>query len=375
MLKKKKVLIPLIVLLIALFIGASIYRSQAQNEIIVETGQIKEEELTTTVMIPGTLALADEQKVYKDMEKGDVETIHVKEGDSVKSGAPLVTYSSDTIELEEQQADLTRQSTNMQIESLNKQLNRLDEKQDDLEKEIGKSAADEQIDAEREQLNLELDTAKLERKRNNLELSSLEKQRNALTVTSKIDGTVLSVQQETQPNAEIQEPLVHVGQTGSFTAQGVLSEYDALNVKSGQSVTITSDVVPDQKWKGSVAKVDLLPEQEAAASMDANAANQYPVEVKISDANISAIKPGFKLLLNIETNKKTAYSLPAEAVLQEDSEAFVFIVKNGQAVQKTVKIGIQADDRIEVSEGLTGKDQVVLNPDERLSDGMDVTVQ
>ncbi|WP_046176000.1 efflux RND transporter periplasmic adaptor subunit [Domibacillus indicus] len=376
MLKKKKVIIPLVLLILAAFIGLSIYRTQAENEIVVKTGHIKEEELTTTVMIPGTLSLADEQKVYEDLEKGDVETVHVSEGDTVKAGAPLVTYSSDTIELEQQQADLTRQSTNMQIESLNKQLNRLDEKQDELEKEVGKKAADEQIDAERDQLNLELDTAKLERKRNNLELDSLEKQREALTVTSKIDGTVLSVQQgEQAASAEIQEPLVHVGQTGAFLAKGVLSEYDALNVKNGQPVTITSDVLPDQQWTGVVTKVNLLPEQDAAAQADANAANQYPVEVKINGADISTIKPGFKLLLDIETNQKTASVLPVEAVFQEEDNPYVFVVKNGQAIKKTVKTGIQADKWIEVSEGLTGKDDVITNPDERLSDGMDVTVE
>ena len=373
MLKKKKVLIPLLIMIIVLFIGASVYRSQAKNEVIVKTGRIQEKELTTTVMIPGSLSLADEQKVYSDPEKGEVETIHVKEGAAVKAGAPLVTYSSDAIALEEEQADLTRQSTNMQIESLNKQLNRLGSKQDDLEEEVGTAAAKEQIQTERDQLNLELDTAKLERKRNNLELTSLEKQRNALTVTSKINGTVLSVQKENQPaGSETPEPIVHIGQTGSFIAKGVLSEYDALTVKPGQAVTITSDVLPDKKWAGSVTKVDLLPEQAVA---DENAANQYPVEIKVNDAGISAIKPGFKLLLNIETNKKTTPSLPAEAVLQEDDQSIVFVVKNGQAVQKTVETGLQAGDQIEITGGLTGKDNVILQPDNTLSDGMDVTVE
>ncbi|WP_050180410.1 efflux RND transporter periplasmic adaptor subunit [Domibacillus robiginosus] len=374
MLKKKKVIIPLVIVLLVLFIGASVYRSQAKNEIIVKTGQIKEEELKTTVMIPGSLSLADEQKVYSEPEKGEVETVHVKEGDTVKAGAPLVTYSSDTIALEEEQAELTRQSTNLQIESLNKQLNRLGSKQDDLEKEVGKKAAEEQIRTERDQLNLDLDTAKLERKRNNLEVTSLEKQREGLTVTSKINGTVLSVQKDLQPaGSETTEPIVHVGQTGSFMAKGVLSEYDALNVKPGQAVTITSDVIPDKNWAGSVTKVDLLPEQAAAG--DGNAANQYPVEIKVNDAGISAIKPGFKLLLEIETNKKTAHSLPAEAVRQEENKSIVFVVQDGQAIEKTVKTGIQTGNRIEVTGGLTGKDRVILNPDDTLSDGMDVTVE
>lgn len=80
MLKKKKVLVPLVAVIIAAFIGASVYQSQAKNEVIVKTEHIQEEELTTTVMILGTLSLADEQKVYSDLEKGDVETIHVKKG-------------------------------------------------------------------------------------------------------------------------------------------------------------------------------------------------------------------------------------------------------------------------------------------------------
>ncbi|OMP66538.1 efflux RND transporter periplasmic adaptor subunit [Domibacillus epiphyticus] len=372
--RKKKIIIPVAILVAVLLIGTSIYRAKGQNEAVVSVTTLKEQELRTTVMIPGTLALANEQSIYYDMEKGDVDTIHVKEGDTVKIGTPLVTYKNETLSLEEQQSDLTRQSSNLQIESINKQLNQLSDKQDELEKEIGKQAAKEQVAAERNQLNLELDTAKIERKRSDLERETVRKKKAGLSVESEINGTVLNVNKEADVNtADIQEPLVHIGNTTSFTGEGVLSEYDALNVKKGQPVTITSDVIPDKEWTGRVTKVDLLPQKQADPAGDT--ANQYPVEITIADSSISDIKPGFKLLMEIETSKKTAYAVPAEAVRQDEKEEYVFVAENGKAVKKTVKTGQKTNKLIEITSGIKGKDKVIINPPEDLIDGMDVKVK
>ncbi len=41
-------------------------------------------------MVPSTLKLADEQYVYFDAEKGEVERFHVTEGISCTAGTPLL---------------------------------------------------------------------------------------------------------------------------------------------------------------------------------------------------------------------------------------------------------------------------------------------
>ncbi|MCF8887896.1 efflux RND transporter periplasmic adaptor subunit [Priestia megaterium] len=375
---KKGIIITAVAVVIVAVIGINVYRAQSVSgkAINVHVANIKEKKLRNTVMVPGTLKLADEQYVYFDAEKGEVERFHVTEGSRVQQGTSLVTYESDTLDLEQEQNNLEKKSSQLQIDSVSKQLSNLNKKQKELEKEMSKQEARDQIDTERTQLNLDLETAKIDLERNKLEAKSIAKKERNLDVASDINGTVLEVDKEAVNNtSDVQKPLIHIGNTDEYLATGVLSEYDALKIKTGQAVKITSDVLPDKEWAGSVKQIDYLPQQQASAEAGNDAANQYPVEVKVDDQDITMIKPGFKLLLEIETSSKKASSLPIKAVVNEDGEKYVYVVKDKKAVRKEVKIGETTNKFIEIKSGVSSKDKVITNPTKNLTDGAEVTVQ
>lgn len=375
---KKGIIITAVTVVIVAVIGINVYRAQSVGgkAVDVQVTTVKEKKLRNTVMVPGTLKLADEQYVYFDAEKGEVERFHVTEGSRVQQGTSLVTYESDTLDLEQEQNKLEKKSSQLQIDSVSKQILNLNKKQKELEKEMSKQEAKDQIETERTQLNLDLETAKIDLERNKLEAKSIAKKERNLDVTSDISGTVLEVDKEAVNNtSEVQKPLIHIGNTDEYLATGVLSEYDALKIKTGQAVKITSDVLPDKEWSGSVKQIDYLPQQQASAEAGNDAANQYPVEVKVDDQDITMIKPGFKLLLEIETSSKKASSLPIKAVVNEDGEKFVYVVKDKKAVRKEVKVGETTNKFIEIKSGVSSKDKVITNPSKDLTDGAEVTFQ
>ncbi|MEW4266136.1 efflux RND transporter periplasmic adaptor subunit [Priestia megaterium] len=375
---KKGIIITAVAVVIVAVIGINVYRAQSVSgkAVNVHVANLKEKKLRNTVMVPGTLKLADEQYVYFDAEKGEVERFHVTEGSRVQQGTALVTYESDALDLEQEQNKLEKKSSQLQIDSVSKQISNLNKKRKELEKEMSKQEARDQIDTERTQLNLDLETAKIDLERNKLEAKSIAKKERNLDVASDINGTVLEVDKEAVNNtSDVQKPLIHIGNTDEYLATGVLSEYDALKIKTGQAVKITSDVLPDKKWAGSVKQIDYLPQQQASAEAGNDAANQYPVEVKVDDQDITMIKPGFKLLLEIETSSKKASSLPIKAVVNEDGEKYVYVVKDKKAVRKEVKIGETTNKFIEIKSGVSSKDKVITNPSKDLTDGAEVTVQ
>jgi HlyD family secretion protein len=375
---KKGIIITAVAVVIVAVIGINVYRAQSVSgkAVNVHVANIKEKKLRNTVMVPGTLKLADEQYVYFDAEKGEVERFHVTEGSRVQQGTSLVTYESDALDLEQEQNNLEKKSSQLQIDSVSKQLSNLNKKQKELEKEMSKQEARDQIDTERTQLNLDLETAKIDLERNKLEAKSIAKKERNLDVASDINGTVLEVDKEAVNNtSDVQKPLIHIGNTDEYLATGVLSEYDALKIKTGQAVKITSDVLPDKEWAGSVKQIDYLPQQQASAEAGNDGANQYPIEVKVDDQDITMIKPGFKLLLEIETSSKKASSLPIKAVVNEDGEKYVYVVKDKKAVRKEVKIGETTNKFIEIKSGVSSKDKVITNPTKNLTDGAEVTVQ
>ncbi|KUP33607.1 efflux RND transporter periplasmic adaptor subunit [Bacillus halotolerans] len=364
--------------LAALFIGINIYRSAAPTSGSagqkVETGSLEEKKISSTVMVPGTLKFSNEQYVFYEADKGTLNDIKVKEGDKVKKGTPLVTYTNEQLSLEKEQNQLTSESNRLQIDQIQEKLQALDSKEKELTKQLGKKEAEKQVDSERTELEMQEKTAQIELKQTELQRQSLANQVSDLQVKSEIEGTVISVNQEAaSKKSDIQEPVIHIGNPKDLVVSGKLSEYDTLKVKKGQKVTLTSDVIQDKTWKGTVSAVGLVPDQQdnAAAAAGTDQAVQYPLQVKIK-GDLPEGKPGFKFIMNIETDKRKTNTLPSKAVKKEDDQYYVYTVKDGKAKRVDVKIGEVTDDVTEIKEGISKDDQVILNPADDLADGTEV---
>ncbi|UTL74177.1 efflux RND transporter periplasmic adaptor subunit [Bacillus halotolerans] len=364
--------------LVALFIGINIYRSAAPTSGSagqkVETGSLEEKKISSTVMVPGTLKFSNEQYVFYEADKGTLNDIKVKEGDKVKKGTPLVTYTNEQLSLEKEQNQLTSESNRLQIDQIQEKLQALDSKEKELTKQLGEKEAEKQVDSERTDLEMQEKTAQIELKQTELQRQSLANQVSDLQVKSEIEGTVISVNQEAaSKKSDIQEPVIHIGNPKDLVVSGKLSEYDTLKVKKGQKVTLTSDVIQDKTWKGTVSAVGLVPDQQdnAAAAAGTDQAVQYPLQVKIK-GDLPEGKPGFKFIMNIETDKRKTNTLPSKAVKKEDDQYYVYTVKDGKAKRVDVKIGEVTDDVTEIKEGISKDDQVILNPADDLADGTEV---
>ncbi|MCY8894751.1 efflux RND transporter periplasmic adaptor subunit [Bacillus spizizenii] len=366
-----------IAVLVALFIGINIYRSAAPTSGSagqkIQTGGLEEKEISATVMVPGTLKFSNEQYVFYEADKGTLEDIKVKEGDKVKKGTPLITYTNEQLSLEKEQNQLTAESNQLQIDQIQEKVKALDSKEKELEKQVGKKEAEKQIESERTELQMQERTAEIELKQTELQRQSLANRVSDLQVKSDIEGTVISVNQEAaSKKSDIQEPVIHIGNPKDLVVSGKLSEYDTLKVKKGQKVTLTSDVIQDKTWKGTVSAVGLVPDQqESTAAQGTEQAVQYPLQVKIK-GNLPEGKPGFKFIMNIETDKRKANTLPSKAVKKEDDQYYVYTVKDGKAKRVDVKIGEVTDDLTEIKEGISQDDQVILNPSDQVTDGTEV---
>ncbi|MCY9376250.1 efflux RND transporter periplasmic adaptor subunit [Bacillus spizizenii] len=366
-----------IAVLVALFIGINIYRSAAPTSGSagqkIQTGGLEEKEISSTVMVPGTLKFSNEQYVFYEADKGTLEDIKVKEGDKVKKGTPLITYTNEQLSLEKEQNQLTAESNQLQIDQIQEKVKALDSKEKELKKQVGQKEAEKQIESERTELQMQEKTAEIELKQTELQRQSLANRVSDLQVKSEIEGTVISVNQEAaSKKSDIQEPVIHIGNPKDLVVSGKLSEYDTLKVKKGQKVTLTSDVIQDKTWKGTVSAVGLVPDQqESTAAQGTDQAVQYPLQVKIK-GNLPEGKPGFKFIMNIETDKRKANTLPSKAVKKEDDQYYVYTVKDGKAKRVDVKIGEVTDDLTEIKEGISQDDQVILNPSDQVTDGTEV---
>lgn len=357
-------------------ISISVYRQVFAKGPSVKTAQIKQEEISSLLMIPGTVKLQEEQIVYPAPDKGELKELLVEEGQTVKKGTVLAKLQNPQLDLEIEQNKLAIESANLKINQLDKKIKELKDKEKTLGDQVGKEEAKKQIAPEQEQLEMEKKLANLDLKQTSLQKDMISKRQAELEIKSTIDGVVLSAKKPASTSMEgtMSEPILHIGKLEGMTAAGLLSEYDTLKVSSGQKVMLKSDAVSGQEWQGEITKIAILPQQIQAGMQNGSQAVQYPVTVKIS-GDTKELKPGFQVIMEIETEKRSAMVLPIDAVHDDGDKPFVFIVKDGKAHKQKVKTGITSGEKIEILEGVAKGDQVIVSGPDNLKNGLEVTVK
>lgn len=365
-----------VILILLIMISVSVYRQTFAKGPTVKVVQPATEEISSVVMVPGTVQLDNQQTVYPSADQSELKEVVVKEGQKVKKGQTLAIFTNRQLELEVEQNELSKESSYLKINQLADQEEKLKKKEKDLSKEVGKKEAAKQMELEYDQVSTDKQMAKLDLKRVLLEEETLKDRFNDLKIKSKIDGVVLSVNEEASMASEtgIAEPMIQLGSLNGMQVTGDLSEYDTLKVKEGQKVTLSSDAIPDQKWQGEVAVVGTLPKESLAAAQSDAQAVLYPVHIKITDET-SLLKPGFQLVMEIETEKKKALVLPMDALVEDGDKPFVYVVEHNVVKKKEVKLGITSGESVEIIKGLSGKDKVILEPSDTLKIGAEVTMK
>ncbi|WP_026566190.1 efflux RND transporter periplasmic adaptor subunit [Bacillus sp. UNC41MFS5] len=372
---KKKIWISIgVIFLIIMMISVSVYRQVLAKGPSVKTTEISQEEISSLLMIPGTVKLPQEQIVYATPDKGEIKKLLVKEGQTVKKGAVLVKLENPQLELEIEQNKLAVESANLKINQIEKKLEQLEDKEKTLEEQVGKKEAKKQLSPEFEQLEMEKKLANIELKQTELQKNLISKRQDELEIKSTMAGIVLTAKKPATSLDAANEPVIHIGKLAGMTALGLLSEYDTLKVSKGQRVIIKSEALPGKEWLGEITKTSILPEQNQASLQNGTQAVQYPVTVKIS-GDTKTLKPGFQVIMEIETDKKTALVLPLDALFDEGDRPFVYLVKNGKAHKQNVKTGITSGKKIEILEGVTNGDKVIINGPDKIKDGSEVTVK
>lgn len=97
--------------------------------------------------------------------------------------------------------------------------------------------------------------------------------------------------------------------------------------------------------------------------------------VRVSLAQDTALKPGMFARVEITTDAKTALAVPLKALVWHDAKAGVFKVTDaGVALQTEVSIGRKTSEVVEVMNGLTAGDHIVVDGAGLLHDGDTVRV-
>lgn len=95
----------------------------------------------------------------------------------------------------------------------------------------------------------------------------------------------------------------------------------------------------------------------------------YELELQ-ADNDQGLLKPGSRVQLLIEDRADTAsLAVPAAAVMSDVEGPFVYVANGDRAEKRQVAVGKAKEDWIEITQGLSGHEEVVVSGQHRLTDG------
>ncbi len=143
-------------------------------------------------------------------------------------------------------------------------------------------------------------------------------------------------------------------------------ESQVVLLRLGQDVPITTSVYPEVAYKGKITFI--------AAKGDETL--NYPVEVEIANITGKELKAGMYGTASFSLPKQEPTILiPRAAFYAGISNNSIFVVRGNKAVSKHVTSGQVYGDRVEVREGISEGETVIISGQVNLTDGTVVTVQ
>ena len=367
----------------AIVIGAAgilIFRQPSQSAIKEETSHIvtaKEGSVASSVLLSGTVTAKNEQYVYFDASKGDLDEILVSVGDKVEEGQALVKYSSADAQAAYDAADRAVAKADRHIEELNKARENASvaPASPQVPTEAGLPEQAQAATSSVSSIDSQISDAKDNRADAVAQLNKAQAQLDAATVLSTLEGTVVEVNRNVSksPTGNSQV-VVHVVSNENLQVKGELSEYNLANLSVGQEVTFTSKVYQDKSWTGKISYISDYPKnngEAANAALGGNTGSKYPYTVDVT-SDIGELKQGFSVSVEVK-NKSKAILVPLTSVVTENDKNYVWIVDEQKKAKKVeVTLGNADADNQEITSGVTDGAKVISNPTSSLEEGKEV---
>ncbi|WP_214327247.1 efflux RND transporter periplasmic adaptor subunit [Nonomuraea sediminis] len=157
------------------------------------------------------------------------------------------------------------------------------------------------------------------------------------------------------------DAIVTVTDVSRLTLAANVDETDVLLVKPGTTATVELDAVPGATYQASVTGVGVTPMEGTTGGVS------YPVQLRLGSGAFDdggkapTPKPGMSAVTRLTVRQAPdAIAAPASAIVTSGRESVVWLDRNGTAERRVVKLGAQGEAVVQVTEGLSVGDRIVV---------------
>jgi membrane fusion protein (multidrug efflux system) len=286
----------------------------------------------------GTAPVESDRKAFvMPKVQGEIRQVLADEGERVRAGQTLARLDGDKLRLEVALSEATMRKLERDY------ARNLELQQKGL---VSATAIDN--------LKYELEAAKATWDLARLQLSYCDiRSPIAGTVTQRLD--IVKVGNTVTPVGGV----IESGDSSLFVVEDLdtlmlrvnVPERELAKLSVGQLAELSFDAVPGRAFRGEIALISPYVNADTAT---------FAVRIRVTET-AGLLRPGmFARIAIVYERKPDALQIPRTALLDSDGPPKVFVVKNGKAQERAVKLGLSNGAWIEVTEGLADGDQVVV---------------
>ncbi len=317
-------------------------------------------------------------EIHRDADKS-VKELLVKEGDDVKEGAVLFSYDTEELQLNLDKQRLEQEQLTASIENYKEKLKTLERERNSVT-----GTAKLQYTVEIQSTEVDLKEAELKLKAKENEVKKAEELLENSDVVSPITGRVQAINESGTDNRGNETAYITIQKAGAYRIKGVLGELQRGGIIEGDRMKILSRTDKAVSWSGTVTLVDYEnPSQGNQYDMyygnssdEMTASSKYPFYVELDSTD--GLILGQHVYLEMETEEgELAGPGISSAFLNydENGEPFVWAERRGKLEKRRVTLGeynAMADIQ-EIASGLSMEDYIAFPDPELCKEGVSTT--
>ncbi|GGF22451.1 efflux RND transporter periplasmic adaptor subunit [Echinicola rosea] len=345
----KKVITPLIIVGIAAVIGFTLFKNKQEMEVKAEqamktsesipvrTERIKKTPHKISFTSNGTFAPSQELTL-KAEASGKVLKIHKKKGDYVRKGDVIAKLDDELIQSE------------LSISEV-----KLSQNRKDLSRYENLAGTEAITEKQLEEIRNATKMAESQVKMNKKRLANT-------VITAPISGYINEDYIEIGTLMSPGMNVVDIVNVKPLKLVVDVSELEIARISVGDTVGVKVGVLPEKDFTGKVS----------FTSHKGDASLRYEVEIAL-DEETEQIKPGMFAYASFSYPAEEAILIDRKALVNGVKSPEVFVVENGKAVLKKVKLAQVGDNKLVLLDGLKEGEQLVTSGLINLKDGTAVS--
>ncbi|WP_426062664.1 efflux RND transporter periplasmic adaptor subunit [Flavobacterium sp. DSP2-3-1] len=350
---KKNILIVVAIVATLGVIGYVLMNNKKENEaktaivaeknasISVKVATVKTEEVSLDFSANGNFAPLQELS-FSAEKSGRVVRVLVDEGDKVRIGQTLAIVRSEQITADLQTAQASYQNALTDYSRFENAF---------------KTGGVTKQQLDQAKLNLVTLKSRLQQARVNIGDTNIKATINGIVNKKYIEpGSVLGAGTQ----------LFDIVNVSKLKLKVNVNENQVAGLKVGTTISVKASVYPDATFSGKISFI----------APKADASLNFPVEIEIANNASNDLKAGMYGSAEFTANqgKQSLMIVPRNAFLGSVSSNEIFVIENGTAKLKTVTAGRILGEKVEILNGLSEGETVIVTGQINLQDGSKVDI-